>query len=106
MLAPVCAEAQAVPQMKWDMGGCGAVLGAAQALAGIKPPGVTVCPPSASCAVLVSAMDVCWLAHARLCWALLRRWLASSLLVSQCAPFLAEISSAGCNVVRIVKTPC
>lgn len=28
--------------MKWDMGGCGAVLGAAQALAVLKPAGVTV----------------------------------------------------------------
>ena len=34
-----------IEMMKFDMGGAGAVLGAAQALAGIKPEGVEVSDP-------------------------------------------------------------
>ena len=58
-----------IEMMKFDMGGAGAVLGAAQALAGIKPEGVEVrmchahspadhlggsCLPGAACGLLVA----------------------------------------------------
>ena len=63
-----------IEMMKFDMGGAGAVLGAAQALAGIRPEGVEVgacrpcfpachlersCLPSAVCGLLVACR--CWM---------------------------------------------
>ena len=40
-----------IEMMKFDMGGGGAVLGAAQIIATLKPPGITVSHLQGSCAV-------------------------------------------------------
>ena len=49
-----------IEMMKFDMGGGGAVLGAAQIIAALKPPGVTV--SSAACARCCSPGMPCWCA--------------------------------------------